>query len=111
MCGAHHAFIEYGDIGEELVERHVLLCVGPDEIVKLQAGDGDHRLAVEFSIVEPIQKVDSTRAGGGNADADPACEFGPRAGHERSRFFMANLDKADLLPIFPEGFDNAVNAV
>ena len=52
--GPHDAFVENGDIHEKLVESHVLLRIGSDQIVKLQPGDREHRLSVEFRVIEPV---------------------------------------------------------
>ena len=62
MRGTHDAFIEDGNIHEELVERHILLCECANEIVELEARDRQYWLVVEFGIVETIQKMNSRRA-------------------------------------------------
>src|SRR5262252_8746523 len=57
MRRAHNAFVEHGDIHEELVEGDILLGVCTDKIVKLKTGDRQYWLSVELGIVEPIQKM------------------------------------------------------
>ena len=43
MRRAHDPRVVDGDVHEKLVELHVLLRVGVEQIVELQAGDGEHR--------------------------------------------------------------------
>src|SRR5215475_11548047 len=57
MCRSHDPFVKNGDIHEELVERNVLLSERADEVVKLQSGDCQYRLVVEFGVVEPVQEM------------------------------------------------------
>ena len=61
---SHDALVVNRDIDKELVERDVLLRVSSDEIVILQASDGQHRSAVELGIIETIQQVNSAGARG-----------------------------------------------
>src|SRR5438874_3781872 len=97
MHWPHDPFVENCNVHEELIERNVLLGISPNQIVKLQASNGQHGLAIELGIVESIQQVNAARTGGGQADSQLAGEFGIAAGHERSRLFMAHLDEPDLL--------------
>ena len=57
VVGPHDSFVEHSDVYEHLVERHILLGVGPDQVVKLHSGDCQHRLAVEFGVVQTIQEM------------------------------------------------------
>ena len=54
MGGTHDVLVENRDIHEELVESHVLLGIGPDQVVKLQSGDREYGLTVKFRIVEAV---------------------------------------------------------
>ena len=40
-----------------------------------------------------------------------ARELGPGAGHEGGRFFMPNLNEADLVLMLAQSFDDAVDAI
>ena len=68
-----------------------------EQVVELQAGDGEHRLAVELGVVEAVEQVDAAGPGGGEADAELAGPFGIGAGHEGRRFLVPHLDEADLV--------------
>ena len=57
--GAHDSLVEDGHVLEELVELHVLLRHRADQIVKMHAGDREHRLAVQLRVVQSIQQVDA----------------------------------------------------
>ena len=46
-------------IHEQLVERNILLRVRSDQIVKLQAGNGKHRLTIQLRIVQAIQQMNA----------------------------------------------------
>ena len=51
----HDALIVGRDVGEDLVQVHVLLVVRADEVVEGVSCDGEHRLTVAFGIIEAIQ--------------------------------------------------------
>ena len=85
--------------------------MGVREIVELHAGDRQHRLAVEFGIVQPIQKVNAARTGGRQTATRLPGVFGIGAGHKRGGLFMANLDESDRVLPFPQGLHDAVDAV
>src|SRR5581483_2759669 len=111
MCRAHDALVVDGDVFKQLVERHILLRVRSNQVVKLQAGDRQDRLAVHLGVIQAIQQMDSAGAGGGDTNAEFAGEFRVAASHEGSGFFMPYLDEANFVLYFPEGFDKAVDAV
>ena len=69
MRRSHDARVVDADIHEQLVELHILLGVGGHEVVILQAGNGEHRCAVELGVVEPVQQMDAARTRGGQADS------------------------------------------
>src|SRR5205814_3193160 len=97
MRRAHDARVVDAGIDEGLVELDVLLREGVDEIVKLQAGDRQHRGAVELRVIEPVEQMNAARPRGREANAEPSGVFGVAAGHERRGLLMANLDEADLV--------------
>ena len=74
-------------------------------------GDGQHRLAVQLGVVEAVEQVDAARAGGGQADAQPAGVLGVAAGHERRRLLVAHLDEADRVLALAQRLHDAVDAV
>ena len=45
-----------------IVEVHVLLVVGANKIVKGVSGNRQHGLSIAFGVVEPIQKMNASRA-------------------------------------------------
>ncbi len=53
--------VEVVDIHEEPVEVHILLVVRADQIVESMAGNRQHRLAVEFRVVESVEQMDPAR--------------------------------------------------
>ena len=59
MCRPHDSRVVLRDIHEELVELDVLLREGADEVVKGHPRDRQHRLAVEFRVVQPVQQMNA----------------------------------------------------
>ena len=108
---AHHAFVVDRDVHEELVQRDVLLGGGANQVVKLQAGDGQHGLRVQFGVVEAIEKMDAAGSGSGDAGSQASSELGPGARHKGRRFLMAHLDEANLVLPLAQRFDDAVDAI
>jgi len=108
---AHDARIVDTDVHVELVELDVLLRVGLDQVVKLQARDGEHGLAVELGVVEAVEQVDAAGARGGEADAEPAGPLRIGAGVECGSFLVADLDEANLVLVGAQRLDDAVDAV
>jgi hypothetical protein len=51
----HHAGAVDRDVREHAIEVDVLLRERVDQVVKVMAGDGEHGLAVELRVVEPVQ--------------------------------------------------------
>lgn len=66
---------------------------------------------VQLGVVEAIEEMNAAGAGGGDADANPAGEFGIRTRHERGGFFVADMDEADAVFVLAQGFEDAVDAV
>ena len=62
MRGAHDASVVDGDVHVELVELDVLLRIGLEQIVELQAGDREHRRLVELRVIKPVQEVNAARS-------------------------------------------------
>ena len=93
MCGTHDSRVVLRDVHEYLVQFDVLLREGMNQIVVMHPGNGENRLAISFGVVQPIQKVNASRARGRQTDAQFARVLGVCARHERRRFFMANLNE------------------
>ena len=74
-------------------------------------GDREHGLAVELGVVKAVEQVDAAGSGRRQADAQLAGILGIGASHERRRFFMPYLYKADLLLPLAQRFHDAVDAV
>src|SRR5437764_653051 len=55
------------------------------------------RRAVELGVVEPVEQMDRSRAGGREADTDSPGVFGVATRHKCRGFLMPNLDKANVL--------------
>jgi hypothetical protein len=66
---------------------------------------------VEFGVVEPVQEVYSSRAGGGHAYPHVVAELRVSRGCERRQFFMGRLDKLDAVVDLVEGAEQRVDAV
>ena len=86
-----------GDIHENFVELDVLLGMRVDQIVILQPGDREHRLAVQFGVIQAVQQMNAAGAGSCKADTQLAGVFRIGAGHERGGFFVPHLDESDFV--------------
>ena len=56
---AHHALAVGRDVHEQPIEIDVLLTVRADQIVKGVTGNREHRLAVAFRVVQPVQQMNA----------------------------------------------------
>jgi len=93
MRRPHHPHVVLGDVHEEFVELDVLLRVGAEKVMELQAGNRQHRHPVELRVIEPVQEVNSAGSRRGDAAAEPAGEFGIAAGGESRCLLVPHLDK------------------
>ena len=63
-------------VNEQLVEFHILLRVRVNQIVKGEAGESQHRLTVDFRIIEAVQEVNPAGSGGRETAAEfTRCTF------------------------------------
>src|SRR4030095_6435509 len=85
--------------------------VRTDQVVEGHAGDGEHGLSVESSVVEAVEQVDAAWTGGGEADAELAGELRVAAGHQGGRFLVPDLHEADLVVSDAQRLHDAVDAV
>src|SRR5687767_3042024 len=95
VIGSHHALVEDTCIDEKLIELHILLGEGPDQIVIMQTGESQHRLAVELGIVQPIEEMDAAGSRCGKTHTKSARVFRIGARHQRGRFLVTHLYKPD----------------
>ena len=107
----HDPLVENCDIHEELVESHVLLGVGSDQVMELQPSDREHRLSVEFCVIEPVEQMNSPGTRSCQTDSHLAGEFGIPTGHERGGFLVANLYKSNLLLMRTKRLHNPVDSI
>ena len=88
-----------------------MLEVCADQIVKRVPSDGQHRLPVAFRIVEAVEKVNASRAGGSDAYTQPAGIFRVAAGGERRGLLVPNLYELQLVLMGPKGFKHSVYTI
>src|SRR5690348_889741 len=69
------------------------------------------RLAIQLGVIQPIQKMDASRTGGGHANSKLSGIFRIRTSHEGGRLLMPNLNKPDLLFARAQGFHDSVNSI
>jgi len=85
MSRAHDARIVNAHIRNPLIELAILLCVGVDQVMKLQSGDRKERLAVVLGVIEAVEQVNAAGTGGRKTDSKPARPPGIGAGQQRGR--------------------------
>ncbi len=73
--GAHDALVVNTRILEKLIQCHVLLGMSSDYVVELHSGNGEHRLAIHLSVIQPIQEMNSAWTRSGKANAEPPGEL------------------------------------
>ena len=111
MVRTHDLRVVDADVDEQAVEFDVLLSEGVEQVVKLQAGNRQHRLAVEFRIIETVEQMDAAGARSGEAHTQAPGPLGIGAGIERRCFFVSHLDETDLVLASTQRLDDAVDAV
>src|SRR4051812_4366866 len=79
--------------------------------MELQSGDGEHRSAVEFGVVESVQEMDAAGSASCDADTELSGELCIATRHESRGLFVACLDEPDLVLMSAERFDDPVDAV
>src|SRR4051812_20663060 len=97
MRCTHDAFVIDGYVYKQAVKRDVLLGMGSNQVVKLESRDREHRLAVQFGVVQPIQQVNASGPGGRYTNTQSAGELCVPARHERRGFLMPRLDESNLV--------------
>src|ERR1700759_2700352 len=66
---------------------------------------------VEFSVVEPVEKVNTAGTGGGDTHANPPRELRVSARHKRGALFVAHMDEPDPVLLLSQSFKHTVDAV
>ena len=108
---SHDARVIDADIHEELVQLHILLGIGVEQVVELQARDRHHGGAIELGVVKAIQQMDAPGTRCGEAAAEPARILGISAGHEGRRLFVSHLNEANGVGPFPQGLHDPVDPI
>ena len=109
--GTHDPLIERGDIHVEAVEPYILLGKRSDQIMKLQARDCQHGLAVHLCIVYTIENMNASGTRRCQANAQPSCKFGIRTGHECRRLFVSHLNETNPILTRPQRFHQAIDSI
>src|SRR4051812_2437534 len=79
--------------------------------MKLKTRDGEYGLAIQFGVIESIEKVNGAGTRGGETNAEFACGFRISAGHEGGRLFVSYLDELDFVLASAESFHDSVDTV
>src|SRR5699024_6926927 len=77
----------------------------------LLTDDRHHRLTIELRVVEAVEQMGGTAAGGGQADPHLGGELGVAAGHEGSHLLVAGLDELRTLVRAVQGAEEGIDAV
>ena len=111
LRGLHADLDELGDVLEEHLQVDLLLVGGAERHAFLLADDREDGRVVELGVVEAVQQVDRTRAGGGDAAAELVGELRVPAGHEGRHLLVARLDELGVAVSAVEGPEEAVDPV
>ena len=106
-----HLYVRAGNVFEECHQVEFLLIVGPQAHACLLADNGHHRHVVFARIVEAVEQMDRTGAGGRHANTDFIAELGVGASHEGGDFFVARLDQARGTIGAAQGGHDAIDAI
>src|SRR5437660_3413143 len=111
MRRAHDAYVIKGNVDEQLIELHILLRKGVQQVMKLQTRDREYGLAVELGVVETIQQMYAAGTGSDHAYAEFSGKFRIRARSKRCRFLVPYLNETDFVLTFPKRFDHTIDAI
>src|SRR2546423_12316284 len=104
----HHPGVLNGHIHEHAVQVQVLLRMGIDQVVKMMAGDGQHRLAVHLCVIKTVEQMDAAWPRSGQTDTQPARIFGVSAGHEGGSFLVPHLEETNFVLALAQGLHQSV---
>jgi hypothetical protein len=96
---------------EQVRQIHLLHVVASEGHARLLADDSHHGPVIQFSVVEPVQKVNGPGAGGGHAHPHLVGELGVSSGREGRQFLMGRLNELDAVLYLVEGAEHRVDAV
>src|SRR5581483_8220899 len=82
-----------------------------NQIMEMMAGDRQDRLPIELGIIQTIQQMNASRAGGGHAHTQPPGIFRITAGHESGRLLMPHLQETQLVAMGAQRFHNAIDTI
>jgi|GEM_PF-3809784 len=99
-----------GNVGEQTLQVNFLMLLGADEFGLHLPGNGEHRRMVELGIVKPVQQVNGARPGGTDTGGQLPGQLGLGRSGKGARFFMADLDEADLL-LTTNGIGHVVDGI
>jgi len=111
VAGAGDGGVVQRDTLHQLDRVHILHEAGVDQIMEGETGDGDNGRAVHLGVVKSVQQMDCTRAGGGDAGAEPPGVLGIAAGHEDGCLLVPHADIADLVLSHADGLDQGPDSV
>ena len=111
MGRSHDALVVSSNIHVQLVEINVLLKTRADHIVEGMAGNREYRLTIALGVIQAIQKVNTSRSRGGNADSQAAGVLGITAGCKRRRLFMTDLDEFQFFRMGPECLKHSIDPI
>ena len=97
MGWPHDALVVGRYVRIELVEGYILLRVCADQVMKLKAGERQHRCAVHLGVVQSVQQMNASGPRGRQTHTQPPGKFCVAARHECRRLFVAYLDEANLV--------------
>jgi hypothetical protein len=107
----HHDLAELGHVGEQLAQVDFLLVQRAQRDPLLLADYRDHRLVIQFRVVQAVEQVDRTRARRRHAAPHLTGELRVRARHERAHLLVPWLDELRVAPCPAEGAEHPVDPV
>ena len=111
VSGPHHSLVERSYVHEDLVEIHILLVMGADQIVERMPGNRQNRLPITLGIVQTVEQMNPTRSGCCDTHSQAACKFRIPASSERCGLFVSNLNETKLIFVRAESPENSVHAI
>src|SRR5579872_1248972 len=99
------------DVDEELVQRHVLLRKGADQIAVLESGDRQNGGMIHLRVIKSVEKMNASRPGSCDTHTKPAGELGIGACHESRSLFVPDVNEADPVFLFAESFEDSIDAI
>src|SRR2546423_818109 len=108
---AHYPGVVPADVNKKLIELDILLRKGVNQVVILQSSQSQDWGPVELCVVQTVEQMNAARAGGGEANSEPAGELRVAAGHECSCFLVPHLNEPDFLLALPQRLHDPVDPI